>query len=106
MSICLNLTMARPKKFRCVRFQPDVTYFKPRGVPLSMLEEVRLTMDELEALRLADHETLYQEVAAVQMSISRQTFGRIIESARKKVADALIMGKALRIEGDPSRRIC
>jgi predicted DNA-binding protein (UPF0251 family) len=64
-----------------------------------MLEEVILTVDEFEAIRLADLEGLYQEKAAESMKVSRQTFGRIIESAHKKVADALVRGKALKIEG-------
>jgi predicted DNA-binding protein (UPF0251 family) len=64
-----------------------------------MLEEVVLTVDECEAIRLADFEGLYQEQAAERMNVSRQTFGRIIESAHKKVAEALIKGKALKIEG-------
>jgi predicted DNA-binding protein (UPF0251 family) len=63
------------------------------------LEEVILNLDEFEAIRLADHELLYQEDAAARMNISRQTFGRIIESAHKKLADVLINGKALKIEG-------
>jgi len=78
---------------------PESNYFKPRGIPLSMLEEVVLTVDEFEAIRLADLEGLYQEQAAEKMNVSRQTFGRIIESAHKKVADALVGGKALKIEG-------
>ena len=78
---------------------PQSDYFKPRGIPLSMLEEVVLTVDELEAIRLADLEHLYQEQAADKMKVSRQTFGRIIESAHKKVAEALVQGKALKIEG-------
>jgi predicted DNA-binding protein (UPF0251 family) len=78
---------------------PESTYFKPRGIPLTMLEEVVLTVDEYEAIRLADLESLYQEQAAERMKVSRQTFGRIIESAHKKVAEALVKGKALKIEG-------
>jgi predicted DNA-binding protein (UPF0251 family) len=78
---------------------PESNYFKPRGIPLSILEEVTLTVDEFEALRLADLEGLYQEQAAEKMKISRQTFGRIIESAHKKVAEVLVKGKALKIEG-------
>lgn len=62
------------------------------------LEEVTLTMDEVEALRLADHEKLYHQEAAKRMEISRPTFGRILDGARGKVADALINGKALNIE--------
>jgi len=91
--------MARPTNCRRVGSVPLSNYFKPRGVPLSMLEEVVLTVDEFEALRLADLESLYQEQAAERMKVSRPTFGRIIESARKKVADALVKGKALKIEG-------
>jgi predicted DNA-binding protein (UPF0251 family) len=78
---------------------PSSTYFKPKGIPLSILEEVILTVDEFEAIRLADLEGLYQEEAAERMKVSRQTFGRIIESAHKKVAETLVKGKALRIEG-------
>jgi predicted DNA-binding protein (UPF0251 family) len=78
---------------------PESNYFKPRGIPLSMLEEVILTVDECEAIRLADLEGFYQEQAAEKMKVSRQTFGRIIESARRKVAKALVKGKALKIEG-------
>jgi predicted DNA-binding protein (UPF0251 family) len=73
--------------------------FKPAGVPACALERVTLTLDEVEALRLADLNGLYQEEAAQQMKISRPTFSRIVESARQKVADALIHGKALRLEG-------
>ena len=91
--------MARPINCRRVGSMPQSDYFKPRGIPLSVLEEVVLTVDEFEAIRLADHEGLYQEQAAKKMSVSRQTFGRIDDSARKKVADALVKGKALKIEG-------
>jgi len=93
--------MPRPYCQRRVGFAPDATYFKPAGVPLRALEEVVLSLDELEALRLADLNGQYQEQAAEQMKISRTTFARIVEAARKKVADALIHGKALRIEGGP-----
>jgi len=64
-----------------------------------MLEEVNLTLDELEAIRLADFDDLYQEDAAKKMNISRQTFGNIINSAHKKIADVLLNAKALKIEG-------
>ena len=80
---------------------PHVTYYKPRGVPLAMLQCVELAVDELEAIRLADLEGLYHEEAAARMNVSRQTFGRILEAAHKKVADALIQGKALSIRGGP-----
>lgn len=91
--------MARPVMCRRVGCSPESRYFKPRGIPLSRLEEAVITVDELEAIRLADREGLYQEEAAERMNVSRQTFGRIVESARRKVADALVTGKALRIEG-------
>ena len=80
---------------------PGATYFKPAGVPMRDLEEVVVALDELEALRLADLEALYQEQAAARMNISRPTFARVVEAARRKVADALIHGKALRLEGGP-----
>ena len=73
--------------------------FKPAGVPGRALEEVVLSLDEAESIRLADLEGLYQEAAAFRMGVSRQTFGRIVEAARRKVADAIINGKLLRIEG-------
>lgn len=90
-----------PRPFRCrrIRCNPDTNYFKPRGVPLEMLEEVNLALDELEAIRLADFDGLYQEEAAKKMNISRQTFGNIINSAHNKIADALLHAKALRIKG-------
>ncbi len=91
--------MPRPRHCRRVAQMPQITYYKPRGVPLAVLQRVGLTVDELEAIRLADLEGLYQEQAAKKMNISRQTFGRIIESAHKKIADALVNGKALSIEG-------
>lgn len=91
--------MARPRNCRRVGYVPGSNYFKPGGIPLSMLEDVILTVDEFEAIRLADLENLYQEQAAEKMNVSRQTFGRIIESARKKVAEVLVRGKALKIEG-------
>ena len=91
--------MGRPKCPRQINCMPGSSYFKPRGIPVSMLDEVVLPVDEFEAIRLADYEGLYHEQAAEKMSVSRTTFGRIVESAHKKVADALINGKALRIEG-------
>lgn len=93
--------MPRPRQCRRVAQLPRASYYKPRGVPLPMLQQVALTVDELEAIRLADLEGLYQEQAAQQMNVSRQTFGRILEAAHKKVADALVHGKALSIEGGP-----
>lgn len=91
--------MPRPQRCRRVGFTPGVTVFKPAGVPGRTLPEVILTLDELEAIRLADLEGLYQEQAAARMEVSRQTFGNIISSAHAKVADCILHGKMLRIEG-------
>ena len=89
--------MPRPKKPRQVFFDPNVTYFKPRAVPLSNLEEVELDLDELEALRLCDLKGLEQSTVAKKMKISQSTLSRILISARKKIAKALIEGKAIKI---------
>ncbi len=91
--------MPRPFKRRCVAGKPGADYFKPRGIPLDLLEEVVLALDEFEALRLAHIEGLYQEEAAEKMKVSRQTFGNILESAHRKVSEAIVKGKALKIEG-------
>jgi len=89
--------MARPIKPRRVVFDANVKYFKPRAVPLSMLEEVDLGVDELEAIRLCDLKGLDQIKAAKRMRISQSTLGRILSSARKKVAEALVKGKSITI---------
>jgi predicted DNA-binding protein (UPF0251 family) len=86
---------------RRVEEPPRCGYFKPAGVPISRLEEVVLSVDELEALRLADLEGLYQDDAAARMGVSRPTFARIVEAARRTVAEALVRGRALRIGGGP-----
>jgi len=91
--------MARPKCCRNIWRTPERCYFEPRGITGPELEEVTLSLDEFEAVRLADFNGFYQEDAAGRMNISRQTFGRIIESAHKKIADSLVNGKALKIEG-------
>lgn len=91
--------MPRPFLCRKIFFKPNANYFKPRGIPIHLLEEINLTLDEVETIRLADLEGMYQEDAAKKMGISRQTFGNIIDSAHKKIADALINSKALKIEG-------
>ena len=90
---------------------PGVTYFKPAGIPLRALEEIRLTVEEAEAIRLKDLECLEQEEGAEKMNISRPTFQRVLTSARQKIADALLKGKAIRIEGgnfemSPQRFCC
>lgn len=91
--------MTRPIKCRRVAFLPGVNYYKPAGIPLRFLDEVRLSIEELEALRLRDIEDLDQEHCARQMNISRPTFQRVLGSARKKLTEALLNGKAIRIEG-------
>jgi uncharacterized protein len=91
--------MPRPIKCRRVGYVPDVLYFKPAGIPMRDLGEVELSLDELESIRLADLEGMYQEDAAGNMRVSRQTFANILTSARNKIAECLIRGKAMRIEG-------
>ena len=91
--------MPRPLKQRLVSYIPEVTYFKPAGVPLRVLEESRLSVEEVEALRLKDLDGLEQEECAEKMNISRQTFQRVLGSARRNIADALLNGKAIRVEG-------
>lgn len=89
----------RPKRPRCLCFNPNVFYFKPQGVPLRQLEEEVLLPDELEALKLHEVDGLEQTEAATRMKISQSTFARLLESAHKKVAKAIINGEAIRIEG-------
>lgn len=91
--------MPRPIKPRWVEFLPGVTYFKPAGVPLSVLDEVALGIDELEALRLKHVMGLDQEECAKRMKVAQSTFQRILASAHSKVASALVEGKAIRIGG-------
>jgi uncharacterized protein len=87
--------MPRPEKKRRISVNPLVYYFKPSGISLNNLEEVSLSWDELEAVRLADFLGLYQDEAALRMKISRPTFGRILKNGRNKIADSLINGKAI-----------
>jgi len=91
--------MVRPQKSRKVAFNPEISYFKPRGIPMFDLEEVRLTVDQREAIRLSDLLGMSHEDAGRHMGVSRATFGRIVQRARQAVADALINGKAINVEG-------
>jgi predicted DNA-binding protein (UPF0251 family)/predicted Fe-Mo cluster-binding NifX family protein len=91
--------MSRPKKYCKVAFLPGTTYFKPAGVPLRSLEEICVSIEEIESVRLRDIENLDQEQCARYMNISRATYQRILESARKKIALGLLGGKAIKIEG-------
>lgn len=89
----------RPKKTRWVKCEPGERCFRPRCKPLNKLKGVTLTIDEFEAVRLADLEGLEQEQVARKMKVHRSTISRILESARAKIADALVNIKAIRIEG-------
>ncbi len=95
--------MPRPFCPRRIAGQPAATLFEPADTPRLPLDEVVLTLDEFEALRLADLDKLYHARAARQMRVSRPTFSRILDAAHAKIADALVHGKALRIEGGPVR---
>ena len=90
--------MGRPKKRRFVAINPEITYYKPRGVPLSALKKVILTIDELEAIRLKNLQGLTQRKAAKKMKISTSTFQRIINSSHQKIAIALLTGQAIIIQ--------
>lgn len=96
--------MPRPFCHRRVAGSPASTVFKPAGVPALDLDEVVMTLDEFEALRLADLDGCYHEQAAAAMGVSRATFSRVVDRARRKVADALVHGMMLRIEGGPVRQ--
>lgn len=91
--------MVRPVISRKVGYKPEVSYFKPRGIPMLDLMEVCLTVDEREALRLADLQGLSHEEGGELMEVSRATFGRILRNARRIIADAIINGKAINIQG-------
>lgn len=89
--------MVRPRLCRKIRFSPDITYFKPQGVPMRFLDVVELTIEEIEALRLRNIADLEQEEAAKKMNTSQSTFQRILSSAYKKLTEALVEGKAIKI---------
>ena len=91
--------MPRPCKCRRVFAEPNTRAFKPQGIPAGSLESVNLRLDELEAIRLADLEGLYHDAAAERMGVSRATFGRLVQEARRKVAQALIHSQVLTIQG-------
>ncbi len=89
--------MPRPRLCRKISFNPNITYFKPRGVPMRELEVVELTAEELEAYRLRHVKNLEQIEAAEKMRTSQSTYQRILYSAYEKIADALVNGKAIKI---------
>lgn len=90
--------MPRPKLPRCNCFNPGVYYYKPQGIPLCNLDEILILPDEISAVKLYDFDELDQTQAAQEMQVSQPTFARILKSARKKIAQAIIEGKAIRIE--------
>ena len=93
----LKTNMPRPKKHRTTNCYPAATYYKPSGIPMYNLKDEVLEKDELESIQLADLDGLTHEEAAEKMKVSRATFGRILKSARGKIADCIINGKAIKI---------
>ena len=92
--------MSRPCKRRRVRGRPNSSYFKPAGIRMTVLEESVLSISEFEALRLIDFKEIPQEKAAKEMQISQPTLSRILKVGRKKIADAIMNGKAIKIENE------
>jgi predicted DNA-binding protein (UPF0251 family) len=90
--------MPRPRRRRHIQGNPTVFYFKPQGIPLRKLQEITLTKEEFEALRLKNLEKLDQNQAALEMKTSQSTFQRILNSAYQKISLAIIKGKAIKIE--------
>lgn len=90
--------MARPKKYRKINCRPSAYFYKPRGIPLRNLDTIIIEKDEIEAMRLADSLNLKHEDAALEMEVSRATFGRIVNSARKKIIESVLNGKAIEIK--------
>lgn len=95
--------MGRPRKCRWVESKPGITFFKPQGIPLRSLEQTVITVDELEAMRLADYLEMTQEEVAQKMQVSRPTVTRMLARAHRAVAEALVHGKAICIEGGDYR---
>lgn len=91
--------MPRPRRCRRIFHKPGVEFFKPAGVPMRNLRENILGFDELEAIRLIDSEQLDQTKAAEKMKISQSTLSRLLRDARKKISDAIVKGKAIRVQG-------
>ena len=87
----------RPRKCRNINSSPDITFYKPNGVPMSHLEFIEITLEEWEALRLKNVEDLSQNESAKKMNTSQSTFQRILTSANKKLSTALVKGMAIKI---------
>lgn len=96
----VNNKMPRPCKRRRIRGNPQSNYFKPAGILIRELKETELEISEFEAIRLVDFQEISQEEAAKQMQISQPTLSRTLASARKKIADSIINGKAIKISKD------
>lgn len=94
----MNNCVGRKRKNRNINMDHSKVCFKPCGIPRDTLEAVTIYEDEMEAIRLADLESLYQENSAIKMGISRTTFARLIQSAHQKIADALINQKTIEIQ--------
>lgn len=92
--------MPRPHKKRKIRGNPNSSYFKPAGIRMIDLEESKLTLAEFEVIRLVDYEKKSQKEAGEKMEISQSTLSRLLESARQKIADAIVNGKAIKIDKD------
>ncbi len=90
--------MPRPRIPRRIRFRPNATFFKPRGIPLRTLDIIVLTHEEMEAVRICDMEQRGQEQCATQMHTSQSTVQRLLENARHKISTALVQGKAIEIQ--------
>ncbi len=89
--------MSRPCKPRNIEQEVEFTCFKPAWIPKSKLEKVELQAAELEALRLFNLDELNQEAWSKKMKVSASTFNRLIKSANKKITDALVNWKGIRI---------
>ena len=95
--------MVRPRKCRRIGCQPDVTFFKPKGIPISQLDIIELEMEEFEAIRLKDYKGLEQTEACKKMGISQPTFHRLLLEARKKMAKAIVLGCGIKIIGNKDK---
>ncbi len=90
--------MSRPCKRRRIRGNPNASYFKPAGAPVKNLQEIEISLEEFEVIRLIDFKKIPQESASKEMEISQPTLSRILTNARNKIADAIINGKAIKIK--------
>ena len=98
MEKILEIKMSRPHKMRRVLGKPNSSYFKPAGIRMIDLVEITLSLPEFEAIRLIDFERISQSKAGEKMQVSQSTLSRILSSGRRKLADAVITGKAIKIE--------